>query len=168
MIAEPPSTEIREVTPVDRMEAAIAELPPAIMSTVHLFTPGLYVRQLIVPAGTMFTGLKHKSQHPFILIGGVVEIIDHDSRQIFEAPHMGITLEGTKRVAFAHTEVTWLTIHANPNDITNPDEIVSILTEEFDNPLFEDKTNPRINSWRLESGPSYVFDGPKLRTEKIS
>ena len=67
----------------------------------------------------------------------------------YEAPVLGITEAGTKRVLYIYEDTTWVTFHANPENITDPDKMVEYLTHPNENPLFE-KDDPRVNSWKKD------------------
>ncbi len=97
--------------------------------TQHHFCPGLYVRVLYVPAGTVFTGALHKTRHFYSLMLGRVSVVDsHGKRQEISAPHLGITEPGTKRAVYVHEDAIWVNYH--PTDKTDPDEIIAEITAE--------------------------------------
>ena len=62
---------------------------------------------------------------------------------------IGLTEAGTKRILYIHEDTTWLTFHANPQNITDPDKMVEYLTYPNDNPLFN-RDDPRANSWKKD------------------
>ena len=101
----------------------------------HRFPPGLYVRTIFIPAGTVLTGKLHRHEHPNFLHAGIVEVVtEHDGVQFLEGPMFMISKDLTKRALVAHTDVVWTTIHANPKNLTDPAElekdiIISDLTE---------------------------------------
>lgn len=88
----------------------------------HLFTPGLYLRKIEMPAMSMVTSKIHNTEHPFIILKGTVSVANGDGgSQTFTAPYVGITKPGTRRILFCHTDVEWMTIHAT--DKQNVEEI---------------------------------------------
>lgn len=148
--------EVRAVAPIDELELAISKLPAVEFPLVHSFTPGIYVRQIMMPAGSVLTSMRHKTEHHFIVISGKIEVISENENEIYIGPFMGVTKPGTKRVLYAHTDTLWLTIHANPDDVLDPDELGESILEKFDNPLFKDD-NPRINGWKKDISQSIGF-----------
>lgn len=99
---------------VDQIEAKIiSDLPPVECPIRHYFTPGLYCREMFVPAGTILTSKCHKTEHPFIVSKGCVSVIKQEKVEAFiEAPYFGITYPNTRRVIYAHEDTIWTTIHA--------------------------------------------------------
>jgi len=81
-------TDIRPPSPVDRLEMEISRLPAAVCPLVHSFTPGIYVRQIVIPAGTLLTSMEHKTEHPFIVISGTIEVLSDFENEIYIVPHM--------------------------------------------------------------------------------
>ena len=54
------------------------------------------------------------------------------AQAIDDAPHVGITPAGTRRVLLMHEDTKWVTTHVT--DLTDPDAIVAEITDH-DNPL---------------------------------
>lgn len=109
---------------IDFLESALMVIDkhiPSEIPTFHKFTPGMYVREIHVPAGAIFTSVTHKTQHPFVLSKGVCDICNEVGKVTrYEAPHTGITNPGTRRVFLVHSDIVFTTFHAT--DITDPDE----------------------------------------------
>jgi hypothetical protein len=147
MMIECPTQEIRPVTPVDELEAVLASMPGISFPVIHTFTPGLYLRQIFMPAGSLLTSMEHKTEHPFIVISGTVDVMTAGGRETYIGPYMGITKPGTKRVLYTHTDTVWITVHANPGNLTDPDEIGSQILEPNTNPILT-KDHPRLNGWK--------------------
>lgn len=94
-----------------------------ICPTKSLFTPGMYIRNVLIPRNTFLTTEIHKTEHPFALMSGSVSVynVDTDEVERIEAPYIGITTPGTRRVAYAHEDSIWVTFHAT--DLTDVEEI---------------------------------------------
>lgn len=144
---QPNTEQIAAASLMDRVEYSIAQLPPVEVPLVHVFTPGIYSRQMSVPAGTLITSMEHKTEHPFVLLQGSLDVITPNGPIHYEAPCMGVTPPGTKRVAYIIDDVVWITFHANPSDITDPDEIVGEICVPFSNPLLS-VNDDRVEIWR--------------------
>lgn len=88
---------------------------------VHSFTDKVYIRQMFAPAGAVVTTRIHKVQHPFMVMRGKVSVFNAKDGSIthIEAPYMGITEPGTRRVAFVHEDTLWVTFHVNEDNETN-------------------------------------------------
>jgi hypothetical protein len=117
-------------------EAIVRQLPLVDFPVTHKFAPGMYVREIFMPAGSVLTSRIHKFEHPFVISKGVISVWSlNEGTVCYRAPHTGITLPGTRRVLLAHEDTIWTTFHLNPDNITDPDALVAILTQEHENPM---------------------------------
>ena len=140
--------EISQASAIDKLEFDLLQFPSATMPLVHIFTPGLYVRQIQIPAGTILTSMRHKTEHPFVILSGIIDVQSENENIRYQGPCIGVTHPGTKRVLYAQTDTIWLTFHANPEDVVDLDELGKRLIDPVENPLIEDKEDPKINLWR--------------------
>lgn len=92
----------------------------------HFFSPGVYAREITIPAGTLLTGRVHKYAQLNILSGGRISVLTDDGMKDVEAPFTVVSPPGTKRIAYAHTECTWTTILATEE--TDPEKIEAAFT----------------------------------------
>jgi hypothetical protein len=134
VVKRPDSPLMRDA--IFRLESFLENLPgagceEAGIEWVHRFTPGVYAREMIVPAGVMLTGAIHKTEHISIFLEGRMIIPDEEggSREIV-APIIEIAKPGIKRVGLAVERVRWITIH--PTEETDVDVIEEqICTNDF-------------------------------------
>lgn len=105
----------------------------------HRFTPGLYVREIFMPAGTIVVSRIHKTQHPFVISKGECEVWSPGVGWTpLKAPHTGITLPGTQRLLLIHEDTIWTTFHPGTwTDDTDPQEIVEMVSRAPDLTDFE-------------------------------
>lgn len=90
----------------------------------HEFPPGLYVRTIRIPAGTVLTGKLHRHEHPNILRYGTVRVAtEFGGVELLRGPMFMISKGLTKRALVAITDLVWTTIHPNPNNHTDPKKI---------------------------------------------
>lgn len=109
------------------LQAEVADWPEVDCPLQHLFAPDIYIRTIFIPAGTCIVGKIHKHAHANILSSGKVTVVtESGGKEDLEGPIQMISEPGTKRAVYAHTNVVWTTIHPNPTNTTNVDEI-----EEF-------------------------------------
>lgn len=112
----------------------------------HRFTPGLYIREIHMPANSIISSLLHLTTHPYVVTKGEFSVWYHDKPTIrIKAPYKGITEAGTRRLLFIHEDTDWMTFHVT--DKTDPDEIMEEITSNDFNPLI-DKSNSKVNNWR--------------------
>jgi hypothetical protein len=94
----------------------------------HHFSPGVYARELFIPAGTLLTGKIHKFEHLNIMSQGDMSVMTEDGIKRVQAPFTVVSPAGTKRIAFAHSDTVWTTIHATEE--TDIDKIEGILVTD--------------------------------------
>ena len=130
---------------IDEFEAILADADHPECPLTHLFTPGLYVRTVAIPAGTWVTSKIHKTEHPFILVKGKALVMNDGKAIRLEAPYQGVTKMGTRRVVYALEDLIWTTIHANVNDSQDLLEIENRVIEPHDNELLPDELKIKYN-----------------------
>lgn len=108
-----------------RLEDKLKDMPQAEIEVIHRFAPGVYTREMIVPAGTLMTGMIHKTEHISIFLEGRM-IIPHEggSKEIV-APMVENALPGVKRVGLALERVRWITVH--PTEETDIKALETLL-----------------------------------------
>lgn len=137
---------------IDELEAAMLGGEQVEMPVIHRQTPGLYSREIHIPANTMLTSAVHKTEHQFVISKGRIAVIsENEGRVVYEAPCHGITLPGTRRVLHAETDTIWTTFHATEE--TDIETICNSLAEEPSNPLLGDHVPAYIQTLpnRIES-----------------
>ena len=124
---------------VQEFEAAMRTLPPALqvepksLTVRHHFAPGLYLRELHIPAGMITTGKIHKYACLNILAKGRRSTVVDNQIVTIEAPHIHLSPPGIKRVSLTHEDSVWITVHAtNLTDIDAIErELVCDTEEEY-------------------------------------
>lgn len=88
-------------------EGVVVDLP-----LNHRFTPGLYIRTIFMPAGTLLTSKIHKTEHPYVVsLGRAMVLTDTEGWQEIKAPYHGVTMPGTRRVLYIVEDCVWTTYH---------------------------------------------------------
>lgn len=103
------------------LEKALEEFPQIDLPLAHHHAPGMYARELTIPAGTIIVGKIHRTEHLFVLLRGSVTVVTESGLERLEAPQTRVTPIGTKRLIYAHTDATWTTFH--PTQETDLDKI---------------------------------------------
>lgn len=113
---------------VDRLQSTLAKLPQTEMPVVHRFTPGLYVREIFMPKGTLVISKIHKTEHPYVVSKGHAAVWTEEAGVVqIKAPHCGITKPGTRRILYIHEDCIWTTFH--PTTETDLDKIEAQVIE---------------------------------------
>ena len=96
---------------------------PSFFKYKHSFAEGLYIREMIMEKGSMVFSAIHKHSFPFFLLSGHLAISTEKGVEDFIAPCYIITPRGTKRIGYAIKESTVVTVHKNPDNLRNIEEI---------------------------------------------
>ena len=116
--------------------AKVAELERAMLATeghidcpvTHHFGPGIYIRDIFIPAGTLAIGHAHKGPCLNELLKGEMRVVTPDGDvKTIAAPHVFVSGAGRK-VAFAITDCVFRNLHAT--DETDLDRLEEQLIEK--------------------------------------
>ena len=143
-----PVKAVKKWDAIDKLEGYMSTKPRLFGNLTERGTPGLYSRELFMPAGMLCTSRIHKTCHQFVVSEGVVTVYNtvSDTQDLFKAGHHGITYPGTRRVLYIHEDCRWVTFHPtnritpdffNLDDIEKQvifDTIMSDLIQEYYNP----------------------------------
>jgi len=133
---------------MDNLEAAIIQHPEELIHgpLVHKFTDGMYIREIFMPAGSLWTSKIHKTEHPYVISYGKAAVsIDAEEWYEITAPYTGITKPGTRRVLYILEDCIWTTFHriegmkSEFNDLSEGE--IEKIVEEIENVILE----PHIN-----------------------
>jgi hypothetical protein len=113
-----------------KLQDIIKDMPQVTGETRHHFSDGIYARELFIPAGTVVVGALHKSQHLYMVVKGKCKVSSQYETVEIEAPYIGETIPGTKRVIYAETDCVWIGFF--PTQLTDIDEIEAALLEPED------------------------------------
>jgi hypothetical protein len=94
----------------------------------HHFAPGVYVREIFMPAETIIIGHIHKTEHLNILIQGACYIVnDDDTREELRAPLTFVSKAGVQKVLYITEDMIWQTVHVTTE--TDVEKLEAMLTE---------------------------------------
>lgn len=104
-----------------QLQNFMASLPQTELTPVNHFAPGVYARELTIPADTVAIGKTHGKEHLLIVVKGDVTIVTDQGRHRIRAPAVFTSPAGVKRALYTHEDTTFITIH--PTDETDLDKI---------------------------------------------
>jgi quercetin dioxygenase-like cupin family protein len=131
---------------VERLQGEMALMPQAELTTEHHFSPGMYMRKVFRPAGTLIVGKVHKEPHFFLCAKGEIIAWTESGMKRLQAGDVVESKPGTKRVTLAVTDAIGITIHRTEK--TDLDEIEAELIEPDTTALFD--ANNDIKKLRIE------------------
>ena len=77
----------------------------------HHFSKDVYARELFIPKGCFIVGKIHKHENLNILSQGELSIVSIEGCARVKAPFTVVSPPGVKRLAYAHEDCIWTTIH---------------------------------------------------------
>lgn len=134
-----PKTEMRQK--VERLEQILEGVPQVECPTFHHFAPGVYTREMNVPAGITATGAVHKTEHLTIIVGHCWLTTD-DGAQEFIGCHTIKSKPGAKRAIHAIADTKVYNIH--PTEETDLDKLCELLTESKSDELLGGPRNRQL------------------------
>jgi hypothetical protein len=110
---------------IDRLQADMKKLQQVskVMEPRHIFSGGVYLREVDIPMGTLAIGKRHRRETCNILMKGSLVIYAGGGKKPvrIDAPFLFTSEAGTKKVVYALEDCTFITIH--PTSSTDLDEI---------------------------------------------
>lgn len=78
---------------------------------VHRFSPGLYLRQITMPKGSLVVGKIHATEHFNIIMSGRVTVATAEGVEHYKAGDIFVSKAGIQKAVYNHEECVWLTTH---------------------------------------------------------
>lgn len=137
---------------LDMVQAEIASRPQIDLPVNHVFTKGLYSRELLMPAGIEVSSKCHKTQHQFVIAFGVVDIyLKGSGWERVIGYKKGVTEPGTRRVFRTITDTMLITFHPTermPEDTTQ--EAIEKAADLVEEDIIEKRENPFLEGNKQE------------------
>ena len=90
----------------------MARMPQVECPVIHRFAPGVYLREISMPADTIVIGKVHRTEHFNVLIRGACLIVHDDgSREELRAPMTFVSKAGVQKVLYITEDMIWQTVH---------------------------------------------------------
>jgi hypothetical protein len=108
-------------------EEFILTLPQLEMNVDQQFIPGIYTREITIPAGAVLTGSVHKKTCVVVVSQGEIVVAMAEGMKHITAPFSFISPPGHKRIAYALSECKWMTIHPYFEEPRDEDEMKQVI-----------------------------------------
>ena len=92
----------------------------------HSFADGIYIREMRMKKGQLGFSAIHKHSYGFFLLSGILASSKEEGVEEFVAPCYIISPQGAKRIVYAVEDCVITTIHANPTNTEDLDELAKI------------------------------------------
>lgn len=114
----------------------LGKYPQTPLPLKHHFAPGLYLREIFMPADTIVIGQIHKTEHFNILVKGACLIVHADgTREVLRAPMTFVSKAGVQKVLLILEDMIWMTTHVT--DETDVPTLERMLVEPPSETLLE-------------------------------
>lgn len=109
---------------VDEVESIMLQQEQAQAPVIHRFGPGIYIREVSIPAGTLAIGHAQRLEHLNVMLKGRVTIFHEDgSTSELVAPMVFVGKPGRK-VGYIHEDMVWQNIYAtSETDVARLEEM---------------------------------------------
>jgi hypothetical protein len=110
----------------------LQSLPQADHITTHIFSPGVYCRQVEIAADIILIGRIHRHETFNILLKGKIEIAMEDGGvTVMEAPHIFTSGPGVQKLIRTLSDITFLNIHpTTETDVEKLEEMFTVSSYE--------------------------------------
>jgi hypothetical protein len=114
-----------------QMQDAMSQQPQIDCHVDHVFAPGLYARQIQMPAGALVVGKIHKHAHVNTISRGRCIVATEFGYEELTAPHTFVSKPGTKRAVYVLEDTVWTTYH--PTEETDLGKIEDhVIAKSYD------------------------------------
>jgi hypothetical protein len=112
-------------------EAAIMNLPQEECPVVHRFGPGVYIREVSIPARTMAIGHGHKHPHLNVLLKGSIAMPGQNGERVVLTAPFTYTCSPGRKIGYVLEDLVWWNIYATEEtDIVKLEEMFLDKSEE--------------------------------------
>lgn len=123
------------------LEKEMLDMPQADCPVAHHFGPGIYIREVTLPAGIFAVGHAQKFDHLNIMLTGKVAIVDEGKVRVLEAP-MIFTGKPGRKVGYVIETCVWQNVYATEE--TNIDALEAHYLDKSENWKAYDKEQSNI------------------------
>ena len=92
----------------------------------HTFADGVYIREMRMQQDQLGFSAIHKHSYGFFLLSGILQSSKEEGIEEFIAPCYIVSPKGAKRIVYAVEDCVIVTVHANPTNTQDLDELAKI------------------------------------------
>lgn len=96
---------------IEAVENMLLEQPQADCPVYHHFGPGVYMREVFIPAGTIALGHHHRFEHMNILLKGRISVLQPDGTLAEYIAPMMLTTPPGRKLAYTHEDTVWVNVY---------------------------------------------------------
>lgn len=140
------------VAQMENAEKELLQHPQADCPVVHHFGPGVCIREVFMPAGTLAIGHHQKYEHLNLMLRGKVMVINDDgTAHVLSAPMIFVGKPGRK-IGYVLEDMVWQNIYAT--DLKNADDVEAYFIEKSED-------------WRLDHEAKFAAEETARAVDRI-
>lgn len=117
---------------VERLEGMLLPKDQVEIPLTHRFAPGVYLREVLMPAGTIVVGHAHNTEHFNIIIKGRATVMMDGVVQDIVAPQVLVSKPGVRKCLYIHEDMIWQTVHpTEETDLCILEDLLITKSETF-------------------------------------
>ena len=130
------SVSIREqsrqhsLSEIESLEGEMLKQEQVAVPLTHMFAPGVYAREVVMPADTFIIGHEHKTEHFNIIMTGKATVMMNGKVHEVQAPAILKSEAGVRKILYIRETMRWVTIH--PTNETNIPKLEDMLVVKSD------------------------------------
>ena len=136
---------------VESLQTQLETAPQVDCPVRHYFAPGLYAREITIPAGTVVVGAVHKTENLIVVSMGRLRIVTDDGTREVQAGDTFTCRAGMKNAVVALEDSRWTNFLANPDNLTDTDAMTEIFTTSKASELLGCTDNKQLAAQVAES-----------------
>jgi hypothetical protein len=118
------------VDATEQIEAKLLELPQVDCPVLHHFGPGVYIREVRMPAGSLILGHRHKNTHTNILVSGRLKFLNEGGEVAELVAPVVITSNPGRKLAYIIEDTVWQNVYATEE--RNVEKLEEMLLDKSD------------------------------------
>ena len=117
---------------IEQAEGRLLDLPQLEMPLTHRFAPGVYLREIFMPAGAIVIGQQHKTEHFNIVVSGKLNVMINGKVERLEAPCIFKSGVDVRKVLYILEDTRWLTVHpTEETDLLKLEDLLILKSPTF-------------------------------------
>lgn len=93
------------------VQEELTKYPQTECPNLHDFAPGVYLRRILMPAGTFVIGKRHKTEHFNIVLSGSAKVMIDGVIRDVRGGDIFVSPANCKKVLFIQEDMVWATVH---------------------------------------------------------
>jgi hypothetical protein len=115
---------------IRQLESSFLAMQQVDAPVVHTFGPGIYIREVSIPAGTIAIGHRQKHEHMNIMLKGRVTVVNEDGSLAELVAPMAFVGKPGRKIGYIHEDMVWQNIYATTE--TDVEKLEAMFLEKSD------------------------------------